>query len=247
MHRKRYLFTLAAAFTLVLGGTAYALTVTPQGGPPDSTYQVTVSCDSQPRVYVEDLDAAGPPATILPSEGVESSPGVWTYDLQSGDVDQWITSRCGDSTEHFRYNVDEPRLFPGPTYADYPAPTSNVIGAAVVGTDCPAGTTATATITGPGGYSVTKTASIDTYGNWQVDVPDDAPTGDLTINATCGDLTYQPIVMSHRGASSPPMSGPATTIGAASTSTSVAPSTATSANGTAPAAKPIVTDPQYTG
>lgn len=231
--RRTMAFTTVAFFALA--GTAYALSVDPTGGPPDSRYTAEVACDSEPTVRVFHLRAA-PQATVPTVEGTESSPGTWVYEVQAGEVDDLVTSDCGSSQEQFRYDVDAPALFPGPTvvhYGDWDPrrPTTSVIG-----TDCPDGTTASVTFTGPGGYTDTRSAPIDRYGNWEVPIPTAAPTGDLAIDASCGSLHFDAISIRHTGSATPDATDPDATIN----------EPAAKPEATSPAS-PVAATPSYTG
>lgn len=191
---------LVAAIVL-LGGAAYALsiTLTPAGGPAHSSFTAEVPCDEEPTVYLVDLDAGAPPATLVPAEGVESEPGVWSYNLDSAERDQQISAGCGDAQDRTRYDVDRPALMPGPTVADYGSYRPELDGTSVVGTDCPAGSQAKVTFTAPGTEPVSATAAIDQYGDWEASVPASIPTGDVTAAATCGDVAYEPITFARPG------------------------------------------------
>lgn len=247
MRRLSALVTLTAGISLLLVGVAFALEIAPQGGPPDSNYEVTVSCPTPPRVYVSDLDAGIPPATLVPIEGTEPRPGVWTYSIQARDLDQSVTSHCGARIEHFRYDVDAPRLFPGPTFANFGDFRPGLVGTAVVGTDCPSGSTASVTIEGPGGFTSTLTTSIDAYGNWEVPIPDGAPVGQLTVHATCGQLVYGPITMAHRGTQAPPTGEPTDPDDATTTTTTERQDPSLPPSPSAVPASAVASEPRYTG
>lgn len=191
------MFAISLSVVIAISGSAYALSVSPEGGAPGSDYTVQVDCASSPSLYVTDLRAGIPPATIAPLAGIESSPGTWDFEVHAGDVDQMVKSSCGGEGDSFRYDVDSAQLFPGPTFATYSDVRPGLIGSTVVGTDCPAGTKAVAVFTDNHGFSATRSITIDAYGNWEIKVPDSAPTGQLVVHATCGDVSYDPLVLEH--------------------------------------------------
>lgn len=168
--------------------------VIPDGGSPGSSYEVKVRCSTMPKVLVRDLQAGPPEATLVPQSGTEANPGSWTYDMHAGDVDQKVMMSCGNSDETDRYNVDRPALFPGPTYDNYGAWRPGAV-TTVIGTDCPKGTEASVSLSGQRGYTQIMKAPIDKFGNWGVWIPDSASAGDITATATCGDVTYEPLVI----------------------------------------------------
>ncbi len=196
--RMRKLIGISTVASFAFAGTAYALTIDPTSGPPDSHYQVQVPCDSTPKIYVADL-YPGPPGTLLPRVGTETSPGVWTYDVQARLVDQVIRASCGGAGETARYDVVNPMLMPNPTVLDYGDFTYGAFGNVVSGTDCRPGSAVSITITGPGGFSSDQSTTADSIGSWQIPVPGDAPSGDLTANASCGEVRYDPLTFQHRG------------------------------------------------
>lgn len=239
MKRTRTILVLGATLAMTLTGMAYALTVDPTGGPPGSRYQVQVPCSSAPRVQVRDIGR--PQATLPWLGGVESSPGTWTFDIEAGSLDQMVYSACGGQNDRFRYDVDNPQLFPGPTAIVEIVPRPDVEYTSVVGTDCPAGTTASVAINGPGGYSYAQTAAIDGYGNWEVPIPATAPHSDLTVDASCGSVHYATLVMPF----GPRDSGPGATDPPGTATTSMSPASTLATNPSA--ASPVPADPLYAG
>lgn len=234
--RTRPMVVITVVAFVALAGTAYALSVDPSGGPVGSRYQVRVDCATPATIRVFPLKAY-PQATVPPEDGTESSPGTWVFDRQAGNVDELVVSDCGGQTEQFRYDVDAPALFPGPTIAAAGVLRPDRPITQVIGTDCPDGTTASVTITGPEGFTATQTAPIDHYGNWAVPIPADAPTGELTANASCGSLHFDAITIHHSGSTPAGGTEPGVT-----TSSEPSPSAATPS-----AATPVAATPSYTG
>lgn len=189
---RKLIGSMAMAVALLVAGTAYALTVTLRapGGAPGSTVTADIACPETPSVYVHQLDTGPPPATVVPETGTETGPGQWTYTVTAGDRDVVLDARCGDDTGRARYDVDEPALFPGPTVANFGQWRPDLDRTAVVGTDCPAGSTATVTFRGTGAADVTRTVAIDGYGDWQSPVPAAFTTGPVTVTAHCGAVAY---------------------------------------------------------
>lgn len=241
MSTTRRMVSITVVAFFALAGTAYALTVDPTGGPPDSSYTVEVTCDSEPTVRVFHLRAE-PQATVPPVDGTESSPGTWLYAVQAGDVDDLVTADCGSSREQFRYDVDAPALFPGPTVVGWGGWDPLRPATQVIGTDCPDGTTASVTFTGADGFTATQTAPIDGYGNWDVPIPAAAPTGDLTVDASCGSVHFDAITIRHTGSTPPDDTGPTATTPGDSEPDASTPSTPSP-----PAATPVAVSPSYTG
>ncbi len=224
---RRALWSLVGGVVVAItvgAGVALATSVTPSGGAPGSSYVVKAPCTSEPQVYVVDLND-NPPATLDPRVGSESSPGSWTFDVKAGNDDQLVSARCGGASDTVRYDVERPALYPGPTYTNFASFRPELAGTTVVGTDCPAGTEASLSLRGTDGYRHATTAPIDRYGNWEVPIPVAAPAGDLKVAASCGGVTYAPIVIHRVGAGTSPSQPPAT-VGSA---------------------KPIPAEPTFTG
>lgn len=182
---------------------------------------------------------AMPQMTVPAEQGTESAPCTWVFDLEAGSVDELVASNCNGTQNEQRYDVDAPALFPGPTVASLGDFNLDTSGSTVVGTDCPVGTEASVTITGPGGYTHTATAAIDRYGNWEVPVPDAAPEGRLPAEAHCGSLTFTPLDFRHP-----------TTSASSQTTLPAGSDTTTSGNPTETdpgPATPVDSAPTYTG
>ncbi|HET8930765.1 MAG TPA: hypothetical protein VFN21_08930 [Acidimicrobiales bacterium] len=227
--------TVVAFFALV--GTAYALAVDPAGGPIGSHYTVEVDCATPATIRVFPLSDA-PQATVPPEDGTESPPGTWTFDEQAGNVDELVVSDCDGHSSRFRYDVDAPALFPGPTVVHFGDWDPRRPASSVIGTDCPEGTTASVRISGPDGFTDTQTAPIDRYGNWEVPIPATAPSGDLSVDAACGALRFDAITIRHTGSTTPGGTG----------SDASSPANEPSAPSGAPSpATPVAAIPNYTG
>lgn len=238
-------WTAAGAVGLaVVAGSAVAaaVTLTPEGGPPDSSYVAEVACDAEPSVVTRPLDAGRPAATLVPVSGSEASPGVWRYDLQAGERDQLVASVCGDDIQRSRYDVELPVLLPGPTVDAFPDWDPALEGSTVVGTDCDGPGPAEVVFTADGGFSETVSRPVDAYGDWESELPDAAPSGFVDVNATCGSVVYR--ALSLVKADDPPSattdSAPAGPLPTSSTPPTVP-------SGTAPPATPIPTAPTFTG
>ena len=148
MRRRWVALAVGATATIVSGGLAYALSIglSAPGGPAGSSYTAQITCGVEPELKVRSLDVSPPAATLVPLPGVETSPGVWTFDLQAGARDQVIGASCGSDSGRARFDVEEPVLLPGPTVDNFGAWRPDRDRTSVVGTDCPAGTTATVQI-----------------------------------------------------------------------------------------------------
>lgn len=241
-NRKRRAAGIIAAALIASTGTAVALTVTPTGGPPGSSFEAQVDCATEPAVRMFPLQAM-PQATVPAQSGIESSPGTWTYSLQAGNVDALVTSICDGHLEQFRYDVDAPALFPGPTVASWGEFDLAVSGTTVVGTDCPDGGTASLTLTGPDGYSYSASATPGDHGIWEIPVPADAPQGPLQAEAGCGSIRYAPITFRHPTTTA--TSSTTTSGGTANPSTT--PDGSHTDAGTSAPASPVPATPTYTG
>lgn len=232
--------TALLAVAAVVCPTTTGASVAPNVGAPGASYEISVACTSEPKVYVYDLGVS-PPMTMVTVAGSQVSPGTWVYHRTAGSVDQWISQSCGASVTTTRFNVDNPQLFPAPTFVHGMEADEYFIehgtGRQVLGTDCPAGSTATVTFSAPGGYHATGTAMPGDYGIWNLAVPDPAPQGDIEVTASCGGITYAQITLHRR---SP-----------VGTESSTAPAdhapTTEQASSTGQPARPVGGQPHYTG
>ncbi len=178
-------------------GVAHAgssfLGTTPDNGKPGTPYKVTLTCDQKPTLYGHQVDD-NPPGTQVPLVIAPDGATQWTYNATAGDYDDQYGASCGDTSEGARFDADSPHLFLGPiaeNISQTGQPRTEVLG-----TDCPAGTTASVTITLDGTTTI-HTATIDERGDWTV--PLAAPlanTQTIRAEATCGTVTYTPLFRS---------------------------------------------------
>ena len=192
--RQRVIVAAAIAI-VVLGGVGLAagadgaLTITPSSGAPGTGYDVNVTCGAPPQIYRRNLQGDPVQGTIAPfpsSEVSLVSPSLWAFHGIAGQYDAQYSAACnGTAAGTGRFNALAPHLWFGPrqNYIGYYPQTT------VEGTDCPAGTTATVTITANGTPS-TSHAAIDQYGDWSVTLPAPVGTETLRIDATCGNVVY---------------------------------------------------------
>lgn len=199
-HRIRRLVVGGAAVVLLASGgagVAHAagfLGLSPDEGAPGTPYKVTITCDQEPTLYGQPLDN-NPRGTLAPLSIAPDGATQWTFDATAGNYDDSYGARCGDETAGARFDTDAPWLYLGPLGVrapDFGRPKTEV-----AGTDCPAGTTASVSIT-RNGTTTSHTASIDQYGDWNV--PLDTPymmsgaIESLRVEASCGNVTYAPLV-----------------------------------------------------
>lgn len=212
--RRRLGVSAAAAVSFVLAGTSLhasgsipLLSVTPGAGPRGTSYEVTVRCAEDPDLTARELNGEKPPSTTPPlvvgPGGVTSpEPGRWVYRAKAGPYDREYWARCGETFQRAPFDVDLPRLYlgpvPGPIDFDA-APRTKVLG-----TDCPAGSTAQVRIT-IGGRTVSGPARMDAAHDWAFDLPYPEGTKDMTVRATCGSVTYPPLAVLARPAYTRPV------------------------------------------
>jgi hypothetical protein len=227
-------------------GVAHAggsfLGLNPDNGKPGTPYKVTITCDQKPTLYGSPLDD-NPPGTIVPLVIAPDGATQWTYDATAGQYDEQYGASCGDVQEQARFDADAPHLLLGPVATNF-GQTRNPK-TEVLGSDCPAGTTASVTIT-LDGTTTTHTATIDERGDWAVPLSSPyivyPPTQSLRAEASCGDVTYAPLV---RSAAGPRPTTPQTALAPPTTSTTRTATTPPPAP--APAAQPRRTQSAYTG
>lgn len=240
---RRLVVSGAAAVLLGSAGTGVAqaggnlLGLTPDRAKPGTPYKVTITCDQKPTLYGHQVDD-NPPGTQVPLAIAPDGATQWTYNATAGDYDDQYGASCGASSEGARFDADSPHLFLSPiaeNISETGQPRTEVLG-----TDCPTGSTASVTIT-LDGTTTTHTAAIDEHGDWTV--PLATPyTGygskqSLHAEATCGDVTYAPLVRE------PQVIPPIAT-------TPTGPTTATAAPATTPSAataQPRRSQSSYTG
>jgi len=180
------------------------LTVSPLRVDPGQPVTFTVAnCAVKPEVTATETDmvfvvemTAGPTA------------GAWHGQLAAGQFDWFVNGTCGDQQlAEIRLDIDNPLIGFQPI-GSMIAPSG--VPATVYGSDCPDGTVASVrfdqVVFGRGTLTGTPvTAPIDERGDWQVDTPaytleavvpppgtpDGTVLREFTVNASCGDVTYE--------------------------------------------------------
>ncbi|WP_426574788.1 hypothetical protein [Aquihabitans sp. McL0605] len=235
--RRRRAALAGATGLLILGGwhlTAGAeggLTVTPSSGPPGTGFQVQVDCGVTPSIFQINTQGDQVQGTIAPrppDDVTEVSPSVWAIDETAGDWDSAYSATCDAAAAGTgRFDTDSPRLWlgPRPAHIAHSTPTSTL-----EGTDCPQGSSAT------GFFFIGETrkafsAEIDERGDWSVPLPVPFGSAAITVEASCGAVTYDTLRID----------------GPAGPSPSVVPPTVAGAPPEAPAATPQPGTAGYTG
>lgn len=203
---------MGALVGLALAGTGSlvaradgGLTVAPSSGAPGTRYAVTVDCGEFPLLYRGFTQDGYVPGTIGPrgtDEVSEVSPSVWRYDATAGRTDDTYWATCGQSTLGTGYfDAEAPHLWfgPRPRYIGEERDPKTT----VEGTDCPAGTTATVRILLDGDAILTREAPIDEHGDWSVALPGAVGTREMTVDASCGGVTYERLVATTTSTSIP--------------------------------------------
>ncbi|MGI8756737.1 MAG: hypothetical protein ACR2MB_12945 [Acidimicrobiales bacterium] len=203
---------------VVRGGSAHLaaglgsiIGIDPPAGPPGTPFRVTVTCAERPDVLQFPLDG-GVHGTIPHVQVSQEGADVWSYDGVAPSFDYSYSASCGDQSGSARFDTDAPFLFLGPVPRGAgvepfpPAPRTRI-----EGTDCPAGTTVSVTIT-VDGQATTHTAAIDQYGDWAVDLPFPAGAKEMAIDASCGAVDYDRFFVATTTTTTlPPNSGPTVT------------------------------------
>jgi hypothetical protein len=241
--RRRWLVLGSAALLAVGGGAAVAgaeggLTITPSSGAPGTSYDVDVTCGELPAIKQRHTQDGYVQMTIAPygpDDVTEVSPSLWRVTETAGTTDEEYFAECGGTEAGTgRFDAESPHLWFGPRVEHTPY---QLVGKTTVeGTDCPAGTEATVTIGYDGDIVIEHTAPIDEYGDWSVELP--APVGDTTysINARCGDVTYDALQATTTATSTLPtitMVPPTVTAPTTTTTSVPTPAPATAQPGTA--------------
>lgn len=239
--RRRWLVLGGAAVAIVGGAAAVAgadggLTITPSSGAPGTSYDVDVACGEMPEIKQHHTQDGYVQMTIAPygpDDVTEVSPSLWRVTETAGTTDEEYWAGCGGvAAGEGRFDAESPHLWFGPRVEHTPY---QLVGKTTVeGTDCPAGTEATVTIAYDGDILLEKTATIDEYGDWSVDLPE--PVGDTTysIDATCGAVTYDALQATTTSTTaSITMVPPTVTVPATTPSTTPAPAPATAQPGSA--------------
>jgi len=174
-----------------LASAAGVITLTPSEGAPGTPYVVKVDCGQAPDLYGRPLNEQGPPGTLLPLAMKEVAPSTWQVDEVAGLVDDVYGGNCGDDRLDARFDTDNPRMYLGPIPE---SPFQNGPRTTVEGTDCPAGTQARVAFHHDG-QTDTVDVATNSRGDWTTLLPGQAGTEDLTIDASCGSVTYDPITI----------------------------------------------------
>lgn len=230
VRRRRLAAALVVGMALAGGGSLAAgadggLTVSPTSGAPGSSYTVTVDCGEFPLVFQGNTQDAYVQGTIG-SYGTDQvsmvSPSVWAASETAGDTDRRYWATCGESTVGQGYfDAEAPHLWFGPR-------PQNIFGlqdpkSTVEGTDCPAGTEASGTITVDGGPAEPFTAAIDEHGDWSVDLPGAVGEVALAVEASCGSIAYERLIATTTSTSTPDTSPDTTPTSAPAAPTPAAP------------------------
>lgn len=205
-----------------------SITVTPNPVAQGSEVLITVgNCATEPRLKGQGINA-GTPALY----GIEltASGDSWTATFTPGRThDLWIVAECeGAPSATILLDVDAPTL--SFTRSDGLFWRPNDEPGRVYGTDCPPKTVATVVISRAGEES-TYQAEVEEPGDWQIEFPALAPGETVTVSASCGDVTYEPISATRE----------------ADTSTTSTVSTPAVDPGSAPPAAALPSLPSYTG
>jgi hypothetical protein len=176
------------------GGLVHAqggITITPSSGPPGTAYEVRVACGVAPEVKradTQDGPLQGTIAPYPPDQLVEVSPSVWAVDGEATSTDDaWFATCEGAEVGTARFDAESPHLWFGPRPRPFPGPGFQYT--TLEGTDCPAGSTATAQIQIADDVAVLESA-VDELGDWSVELPAPLGQAEMTIRASCGDLAY---------------------------------------------------------
>jgi hypothetical protein len=182
---------------LAVSGIAHAagLNLSPNDGPPGTEAVASIDCEMSPEFKSRWLAPGAPPGTLMGYAGEETSAGTWTTVIEVGAWDVVVNSACDDRAETARFDVDNPQLAPGPSWAHIGAWRPELDGTTVIGTDCPAGTTARVEFSVAGRNVDVREAEIDAFGDWEVPVPAVEGKPELTVSASCGDLRYPTITV----------------------------------------------------
>lgn len=204
-NRRRLAVALTAGAIVLLAATVAEaagirsfLSISPDHGSRGDRYEVTVRCDENPGLSVRVLDGEKPPSTTppLPTGGPDGvanpEPGTWVYRTKADAYDRTYWAQCGELYQRADFDVDLPRLYLGPVPGPIdwnPPPRTKVLG-----TDCPPGATPQVRIVASG-RTVTGKGRLDANHDWAFDLPSPAGTGDQFVTATCGSVTYPPLVV----------------------------------------------------
>lgn len=163
------------------------VTLTPPRAPQDTPYTISVACPTEPSVSVNDEYDDGFGAL----DTMEGPPGTWTSERDASDVDALYYVTCEGESAEARFDVEAPKMFFGRYFGPFGTedpPTE------VVGKDCPPGTTATVSLGYRAGVYVIDDVAIDEQGDWEIDLPADAITYGVSVDASCGDVAYDSIL-----------------------------------------------------
>lgn len=245
--RARRVVAGGAIGLVVLGGAGLAmadggLRISPTSGPEGSSYDIDVDCGTPPALankHTQDGPEQGTIAAFVPDDATEIAPSTWRVTREAGTTDEIWWAECdGTSVGQDRFDAESPHLWFGPRPS---AGFSPLVGRTTVeGTDCPPDTTAEVSIAVEG-FDVIYLAEpeIDEYGDWSTPLP--WPVGDraMTVEASCGEVTYDALQ--------------ATTTSTSTTSSTTSSSTSSSTTTTAPPstgpapATPVRSAADYTG
>lgn len=204
------------------------LTANPNPVAQGSEVVLTVEeCDTEPRLHGRGINAGTP---ALYEFEMTPNGGSWTASFTPDRThDLWIVAECeGTPSATILLDVDAPTLSFTRSGGLFWRPNDEP--GRVYGTDCPPETVATVVISRAGEESSYQ-AELEELGDWQIELPALAPGETVTVSASCGDVTYEPISAT-READTP------------TTSTVSTPAVDT---GSAPPAAALPSSPSYTG
>lgn len=247
---RRIIALAAAGLTMAAPGVALGLDLwlTPEAGPPGSTITARVACEKSPDFYSYELREGFPAGTQVPLTGVQSADGEWAFEVVAGKRDEVVSARCGDDFTSGRFDVENPSIFPGPTWVGMGGWDHSRENTTLVGTDCPAGPATVAFRVGDLGEIVT--VELDPFGDWEAPVPADLldRAEPVTASATCGGIDYGSITFGRDGVvETEPTPVPTASLPTTEPTPETSPSTAPTATPSAPAASPVTGQAGYTG
>lgn len=193
---------------LASGGVADAqaaptLTLSATTASPGDAITVTLTdCPDQPTLSAAEQFKDGIPLLTPADQGG----GTWSEEVTVGiaDITFSLLDGCGGADLQATVDVENPILVPGPILS----PEVRL----VFGTDCPDGATPDARVVDSGG--TTRTApplEVDAEGDWTWDLPTDLPPGPTRVEASCGEVVYEPLAFVVPGTTTPPSTSTTTT------------------------------------
>jgi hypothetical protein len=223
MRRTTVAATIGGAVLLAAGALAQAqggIAITPGSGPPGTAYEVSVSCGVAPevkRANTQDGPIQGTIAPYPPEQVVEVSPSVWVVDGEATSTDDsWFATCEGAEVGTARFDAESPHLWFGPRPQLFPGPDYDYT--TVEGSDCPAGSSPIVTIAVEGDDVLwLAEPTIDERGDWSTPLPWPVGVRAMTIEASCGDVTYDVLQATTTSTTSTSITSSTTTTSSTST------------------------------